>query len=109
MMFRAFVRMEENGENGRNAQFYRGVIVIYCPRRQSAKIFKKPLDKRRVKCYNMQAVNERNTASDGETKSTKKVEKLLQNPLTKRKGCAIICKSRKTRHERAKHGQIIDN
>ena len=94
-------------------------FMTKCQEFQSEKTYKKPLDKRKRKCYNMQAVNERRAKASHETagcqrgahtsgakdrrmderigkqhdrKSRKKLKKLLKNLLTKSRRCDIMSK-----------------
>ena len=62
-----------------------------CPSLQREKTCQKVLDKRGVKCYNMQAVNERppcggEREKDSAQNITKKVEKTFEKPLDKEEG-----------------------
>ena len=69
---------------------------------QTEKTLKKPLDKRREKCYNMQAVNAGYSRRDGAEKITKKVEKLLKNLLTNARRCDIIVGHFRTEEKRSR-------
>ena len=70
---------------GQVAQVTCPLFVHHCHLSQTEKTLEKPVDKWGEKCYNMQAVNERDTAGTDEQKITKKVEKTFEKPLDKRK------------------------
>jgi hypothetical protein len=46
--------------------------VYNCPKLQTEKTFKKAIDKREAKCYNMQAVNEASASENGLEKNHEK-------------------------------------
>ena len=77
-------------------------------RKKVEKTFEKPLDKWKEMWYNSRALPPKGEGN-GSKEPWKKLKKLLKNPLTNKTECDIMCRSRKTRLERAKLAQIIDN
>ena len=83
---------------GQELTFYGHCVQTRCPsfvqttpNLQTQKTLQKPVDKRREKCYNMQAVwqlgcqRAGNRDGNREKEITKKVEKTFEKPLDKRK------------------------
>ena len=100
------------------AQFGNDIFMTYCYRLQTEKTFKKPVDKRKLLCYNMQAVKQQDVNErprkrrrvESEKYHEKIFEKLFKNLLTNGKRCGIIIGSRKTRlSAEGTLQQIIDN
>ena len=54
---------------------------------------KKPLDKSKIRCYNIKSHPSGAITSSNRKKISKKVKKLLQKVLTSGKDCGIISKS----------------
>ena len=75
-----------------------------CPSLQREKTCQKVLDKRGVKCYNMQAVQQQ-AVKQRDKISRKKLKKLLKNLLTKGRECDIMSKHFRPRQKVAKNFQ----
>ena len=73
-----------------HVQFRRALFVHSCRLFQTQKTLKKPVDKAREKCYNRQAVAKQGTETGQNEEYHKKVEKLLENLLTRGGTCDIL-------------------